>query len=285
MTVRLGFAVAAHLDCEILVVDEVLAVGDADFQKKCLGRMQHMQGDGRTVLFVSHQMSMISALCSRGVMLMNGQIFYDGDVQSAILRYQPSISSDPKHAVFDATKDRALQAGDKRSRLLRVWAESQDGVISRSFDRSDEINVCFDCELCAGTTEWPNANIHLFDSFGSHVFCVSNRMKGSDHEQRQGGNYRIKCNIPAELLNTGTYTVGVAVVYMSGGANAAFWIPQALSIHVSEDLTLTIDKERCGYAGPIPGPIRPILDWSIDRLEKGELSVGSEARHTSDQLN
>jgi hypothetical protein len=72
---------------------------------------------------------------------------------------------------------------------------------------------------------------------------------------------------------------------MSGGANAAFWIPQALSIHVSEDLTLTIDKERCGYAGPIPGPIRPILDWSIDRLEKGELSVGSEARHTSDQLN
>ncbi len=87
MYVRLAFAVAAHLRSEILIVDEVLAVGDAEFQKKCLGKMQDMAESGRTVLFVSHHMQSIAALCTKGMFLSNGQVTYAGDVNTAIQHY------------------------------------------------------------------------------------------------------------------------------------------------------------------------------------------------------
>ena len=84
MKVRLGFAIAAHLEPDILLVDEVLAVGDVEFQAKCLGKMDDVAGEGRTVIFVSHQMPMIQALCRRGILLKDGAVSYDGDVDSAI---------------------------------------------------------------------------------------------------------------------------------------------------------------------------------------------------------
>jgi lipopolysaccharide transport system ATP-binding protein len=88
MGLRLGFAVAAHLEPEILIVDEVLAVGDAAFQKKCLGKMGEVAGEGRTVLFVSHNMAAMREICQRGVLLANGSVVYDGDIASAIQTYQ-----------------------------------------------------------------------------------------------------------------------------------------------------------------------------------------------------
>lgn len=103
MTVRLGFAVAAHLDPEILVVDEVLAVGDAEFQKKAIGKMQEVsQGEGRTVLFVSHNMASIRNLCHRGIVLENGSVLYDGDVNDAIDRYLNKFSIDERRTIKDA---------------------------------------------------------------------------------------------------------------------------------------------------------------------------------------
>lgn len=103
MTVRLGFAVAAHLDPEILVVDEVLAVGDAEFQKKAIGKMQEVsQGEGRTVLFVSHNMASIRNLCHRGIVLENGSVFFDGDVSDAIDQYLNKFSVDENRSIKDA---------------------------------------------------------------------------------------------------------------------------------------------------------------------------------------
>jgi lipopolysaccharide transport system ATP-binding protein len=93
MYVRLAFAVAAHLEPEIMVVDEVLAVGDADFQKKCLGKMNEVAGHGRTVIFVSHQMSSVKALCNRGIYLKSGKVVYDGNIDSAIAQYLDSSVS------------------------------------------------------------------------------------------------------------------------------------------------------------------------------------------------
>ena len=90
MYVRLAFAVAAHLEPEILLVDEVLAVGDAQFQKKCLGKMGNVAREGRTILFVSHSMAAVQSLCSRGIVLQAGEMFYDGDVEKAIERYLQS---------------------------------------------------------------------------------------------------------------------------------------------------------------------------------------------------
>ena len=103
MTVRLGFAVAAHLEPEILVVDEVLAVGDAEFQKKAIGKMQEVsRGEGRTVLFVSHNMASIRNLCHRGIVLENGSVCFDGDVNDAIDRYLNKFSTDEHRLIKDS---------------------------------------------------------------------------------------------------------------------------------------------------------------------------------------
>ena len=108
MTVRLGFAVAAHLDPEILVVDEVLAVGDAEFQKKAIGKMQDVsQGEGRTVLFVSHNMTSIRNLCRRGIVLENGSVCYDGDVNDAVDLYMSQNSVDEFGLIIDAIKEKS----------------------------------------------------------------------------------------------------------------------------------------------------------------------------------
>lgn len=102
MKVRLAFSVAAHLEPEILVIDEVLAVGDAEFQRKCLGKMEDVAGHGRTVLFVSHHMAAVKTLCKRGIFLKNGTVTFDGDVSSAIELYQTALSdtSDANDGVF-----------------------------------------------------------------------------------------------------------------------------------------------------------------------------------------
>jgi lipopolysaccharide transport system ATP-binding protein len=98
MKVRLGFAVAAHLDPEILIVDEVLAVGDAAFQKKCLGKMQEVSTQyGRTVLFVSHNMSVVSSLCSKGLLIKDGEVKWDGSITGAIEKYADDIELKPNH--------------------------------------------------------------------------------------------------------------------------------------------------------------------------------------------
>ena len=105
MYVRLAFAVAAHLESEILIVDEVLAVGDADFQKKCLGKMSDVsQGDGRTVLFVSHNMAAVKSLCTRGIVLENGKLKFDGEVENALNIYNDVVHSDNHSVVFGDRK-------------------------------------------------------------------------------------------------------------------------------------------------------------------------------------
>src|SRR5437764_9716467 len=95
MCVRLAFAVAAHLDTEVLMVDEVLSVGDADFQAKCLGKMHDVADSGRTILFVSHAMSSVASLCTRGVLLERGSIVYAGDIESTIDNYLSTVATTP----------------------------------------------------------------------------------------------------------------------------------------------------------------------------------------------
>ena len=106
MGVRLGFSVAAHLDPEILLVDEVLAVGDAEFQKKCLGKMEDIAGEGRTVLFVSHRMTAIRSLCNRGILLDRGKLIFDGEINETLNQYMSkSLENFTKTKDFNITKN------------------------------------------------------------------------------------------------------------------------------------------------------------------------------------
>ena len=269
MTVRLGFAVAAHLDCEILVVDEVLAVGDAEFQKKCMGRMQHMQGDGRTVLFVSHQMSMITALCKRGVVLKHGQVTFDGSADEAVMSYQASFG-DARGCIFDPTA-LGQRVGDERATLKRVWIEDTQGVSKATFDIAEPIFIKMAYTLDRDDVRWPYPNFHLFDSSGKHLCVSSNKDYPSDQANCKPGVYIATCEIPGNLLNTGHYSIGAALTFMDSGVSVCFWEGHALTLQMIEDFEETLYTTRNGYSGPLPGTLRPKFSW---RIESAAQSTG-----------
>jgi lipopolysaccharide transport system ATP-binding protein len=272
MTVRLGFAVAAHLDCEILVVDEVLAVGDGDFQKKCIGRMQHMQGDGRTVLFVSHQMSMITALCKRGIVLKYGEIAFDGSADEAVMSYQSS-GDDARGCIFDPIA-LAQRIGDDRATLKRVWLVDENGISKSTFDIAEAIYIKMTYSLDRDDVRWPYPNFHLFDSSGKHLCVVSNKDYPSDRETCEPGIYIATCAIPGNLLNTGHYSIGAALTFMDNGVSVCFSESNALTFQVIEDFQRTLHTTRHGYSGMIPGPIRPVFSWRIQAAtESAEVSA------------
>lgn len=141
MYVRLAFAVAAHLESEILIVDEVLAVGDADFQKKCLGKMNDVsKGEGRTVLFVSHNMAAVKSLCTKGIVLENGLIKYNGGVEKALDAYINVEHNDDHSVLFDKTTQRS---GNGKIQFSSASISNQNGVLTNEFSIGDDITISF----------------------------------------------------------------------------------------------------------------------------------------------
>jgi lipopolysaccharide transport system ATP-binding protein len=262
MSVRLGFSVAAHLRCEVMIVDEVLAVGDADFQQKCLGKMRSMHDTGRTVLVVSHHMSMITAICDRGIVLNQGTVEFDGTAEDAVMHYLPG--SRENGAIYDVA-DGTSRIGDDRATLQKAWLESSDGVQRRIFDIGEPIIIKMQYELLRDDIPWPYANYHIFDEMGNYVFVTAGKNYPDSSAVAQLGVFISECTIPADFLNTGTFTIGVALTSMDRGTNVCFWEPDALKLQVTEKLDKTLYEKRYGYAGPIPGPIRPQLQWNIIR--------------------
>jgi lipopolysaccharide transport system ATP-binding protein len=261
MYVRLAFAVAAHLDPEIMIVDEVLAVGDGDFQKKCLGKMKSIHESGRTVLFVSHQLNMITSLCTRGIVLKEGSVTFDGPADQAVLRYQAATGRTVTATLdIDATGRRV---GDERARLHRAWLSRIDGEPCEAFllDQPIVVNMEYTVTVAAPRALYPN--VHVFDERGSYVFVTGAVPSEMPIDINRPGLWISRCTIPASLLNNGTFTVGVAVTAMTPAVEVAFWEPDALTFRISEPFTEETEKRRCGYAGEWPGPVRPQCSWLV----------------------
>src|SRR5688572_1306188 len=141
MKVRLGFAVAAHLEPEILIVDEVLAVGDAEFQKKCLGKMQDVSKHGRTVLFVSHNMSAVNALCQKGLLLTKGKIEYHGDIDKAISLYLDHNEGQFGKVTFDDQKDFQRNGDRIYGEFLSISTSNENDQVIDTFEFGKQINI------------------------------------------------------------------------------------------------------------------------------------------------
>lgn len=182
MHVRLGFAVAAHLDPEILIVDEVLSVGDAAFREKCLGKMQEVnRAEGRTVLFVSHDMANVEALCKRGVVLDAGEIAFDGNTSEAIDHYMKPLAV---KAVVDQLEDRRHQ-GTGAARILSIRFEDDEGNFRSHFRMGEAINMIVRANISEGI-ENPTFAINILTDRGvlatacisSHYSFKVGRVKG-----------------------------------------------------------------------------------------------------------
>ena len=265
MQVRLGFAVAAHLESEILIVDEVLAVGDGDFQKKCLQKMQGIRDLGRTVIVVSHQMNVVNSLCDRGVVLNKGEVSFTGKAYDTVSHYQNAGML--TLGVFDPEAS-GRRIGDARCKLYKAWLECDGKLGVSSFGLDEPIRIVMEYDVDQQIAKVVFPNFHVFDEKGEYVFCAAASLKELGIYAKAIGRFRSVCVIPSNLLNSGYFTVGVAVTCMDPGTVVSFFERSALSFQVVEDLDSTLVENRHGHAGPVPGPIRPKLDWTISLAEK-----------------
>lgn len=251
MYVRLAFAVAAHLEPEILIVDEVLAVGDAQFQKKCLGKMEEVGKEGRTVLFVSHNMAMISNLCQKGIYLDSGKIVLQGDVSQVIQRYY-QIAND-KNDVANR------RIGSDAIELLSTELVGLNGNLETTIH--DELTIRMRYKIKKNIDARCVPNFHFFAPDGSYIFVTN----ASEISKLPPGIYQADCKVPGGLLNEGAYFVGVAMTsyFDAGTFEVDFFERNALTFNVIDPMDER--SNRYGYAGPVPGIVRPKLDWHISR--------------------
>ena len=253
MYVRLAFAVAAHLNPEILIVDEVLAVGDSEFQKKCLGKMKDVANSGRTILFVSHTMASVLELCNRCVYLKDGAVFADGPAGEVVDKYIRSgeLNQAERHWAPDDAP------GDATMRLLSVRVLGPDGLPNAELTLSDSVTLEMNFEMLQ-----PGLEIApVFHVFNSQSVCLFSNAKSDDDSwarRKYGkGRYVARCTIPALILNDGTYDVHAIIVREL--SNIVIYEKQTVSFEIHEDGT-----GRGGYTGPMMGVLRQHFPWTIE---------------------
>ena len=241
MYVRLAFAVAAHLEPEILIIDEVLSVGDADFQKKCLGKMKDVSsGDGRTVLFVSHNMEAVKNLCSRVVLMEAGKVIEIGEPAPVINTYFRRNTSYFSHIKYE--KENA--PGNENVLMLGAELKIKEGEVL-TINSGFSIDFEF---LLNGDYPELNYSLNLYSVSGEHIFNSQSvsfaAIKGILHAS---------CNIPPNLMNNGDYTVSVLVV--SKGSICLYHFQNVISFEVFDD------RKNEKWFGEIGGAVRPKLNW------------------------
>lgn len=258
MYVRLAFAVAAHLEPDILIVDEVLAVGDAEFQKKCLGKMKDVsRAEGRTILFVSHQIDAISRLCNNGLLLKDGELFYNGSVEKTIKLYHDKLNENNSSIEWTLNKP-----GNNIVKLNGVRIVGEDESVSEKLDINKSIKIIIEYEvLIAG--EKLTSGINLFNQNGDYLF-TSHDIKNARSQIKLGkGKYISAVIIPGNFLAEGIMNVSVSIMSYD---------PFAIHFHEKNILSFLVvdnldgESARGIYAGEFPGLVRPILQWETQKL-------------------
>lgn len=264
MYVRLAFAVAAHLEPEILLVDEVLAVGDAAFQKKCLGKMSDVAKEGRTVLFVSHNMTAITTLCVRTVLLAEGRIAVDGISTHVVSGYLSMVSESGGERIWD---DLHNSPGSDRARLRAVRLISNDKVTSEvDIDKDVQVEVEF-WNLQPGSTR-VCANIYLLDSTGGTVLSTAG-IPGANlltdewwDKPHPPGLFRTTCTIPGNFLNEGRYYITVYILTLD---------PITVEADAQQVLSFTVfdtgEMRKGGNYGTWHGVVRVRLPWRTELIQ------------------
>lgn len=255
MYVRLAFAVAAHLESEILIVDEVLAVGDAEFQKKCLGKMGEIsKGEGRTVLFVSHNMSAVSRLCSKGILIHNGMVHTTGDVESVIEEYLKGSVGSNASRIFSLEN----APGSANIKLREAKLVNSDGEITGFYDITKPVRAVFTYEVFT-EGQFYTHGLNLYSDQGVHIFSSHDRDAQTLLEPAKIGVHTTILEIPGNLLAEGNYEISFAIMNYK---------PFEVQFHERDLLTFSVVDEMSGesvrgtYTGKFPGIIRPDLRWN-----------------------
>ncbi|MHC1740417.1 MAG: ABC transporter ATP-binding protein [Anaerolineaceae bacterium] len=258
MYMRLAFSVSAHLEPEILIVDEVLAVGDAEFQKKCLGKMSDVAGAGRTVLFVSHNMSAVLRLTQECIILDHGTMLKRAPSQEAVDWY---LSHDYEQGGERLWKPEDVPTESMPFRPIAMRVRNSAGVMTDSLRSVDPITIEFEYQLESMITGL-RVGVYLTTSRGEFVFTsfdTDEPDKYSQFTDRKPGHYISRCVLPADLLNEGRFVIGV---------NAGSY---RVKRYFQEENAILINVNTAGAPGmqwpePRQGVTRPRLNWTIEEL-------------------
>ena len=259
MYLRLAFAVAAHLEPEILVVDEVLAVGDAEFQRKCIGKMNDVAEAGRTVLFVSHNMSAVLRLTDESIVLEKGKMIMRAPSTEAVDYYLSAGHARAGEKVWGA-EDVPITADPFNPRAVRII--DNRGNIVQTIRSTEAFTIEFEYDLDAPITGL-RIGVYLYTARGEPVFTsfdTDDARMFNTHTDRAAGRYISRCVVPPDMLNAGRYTLGV---------NASSFRVRS---YFSEERALEFNSDPAGapgmhWAESRQGAIRPRLDWTIDKVD------------------
>ncbi len=255
MYMRLAFAVAAHLEPEILIVDEVLAVGDIAFQKKSLNKMRDVSQSGRTVLFVSHDMSAIARICERAIALNHGRVVSEGAANEVISEYLSASwgASAERHFAIEAE-----QYKNDNVRLKKVRIIDENGEPKSTFDIRHRIGIEATYEvLRPGQIMLPSYQVH--NQGRVHVFTIQDVSDEWKRREKEKGEYTSTAWIPGNFMAEGNFLVNIAMVTYLPKWTLHFNAMDAVSFTVFDPMTG--DTARGDFAGNMEGAVRPIVEW------------------------
>lgn len=249
MYVRLAFSIAAHLEPDILIVDEVLAVGDIEFQKRCLGKLSDIATQGRTVLFVSHNMSAINRLCSRGILLENGKLKVDGNVNDVIRDYLQDDQAFSQGLWKNQDVDKDAEMYVERIEVLN--AKNQTTTLF-NFDEKIEVKISYRTSL--SRSEFV-LGVALADAQGNDLFSSFDTDNEILRDYIPSSSNNVSCNIPARLFKPGAYTMTVFSHKQQGfGLKTVFLVR----------LNIEINSVGAVAASSRLGLLQPVLDWRVN---------------------
>lgn len=254
MQVRLGFAVAAFLEPEILVVDEVLAVGDAEFQKKAIGKMKDVaNGSGRTVLFVSHNMTAVRSLCKSGILLENGMVKETGNIESVVAKYLQEDNGLTSHRICEGNRD--FMSEDGGVELLEIGVSCPDKDFDEPISMDQDFDIIIRYRL---KKKYENFWVTIFpkNGRGDRMFSVSSS-KSVNISNHPNGEYELRCKIPANFFNWGNY-----------GLDILFYYDKKIK-YMSDIISFTINNKQLelgSWMGREPGDITPTFTFTESSL-------------------
>ncbi len=254
MVVRLAFSVAAHLEPEILLVDEVLAVGDAEFQRKCLGKMESVTSAGRTVLFVSHNLSAVRRLCPRSLLLERGKLVEDASSDTVIAKYMGQGRPDS----FQTSWESRDGPGGDEVRLRSVSLHEADGraTYDVNIEQQHDLKIVY-------STFAPNLRFRVMARFYNEFGFAFPTIEPTEQHRDDAGIYESCVTIPANLLSEGEYTVGITIYTSSGATTHYVRTEDVISFHVFDPVLGT--SARGDYAQNLHGSVRPLLPWRLTK--------------------
>ncbi len=267
MYLRLAFSVAAHLDPEILLVDEVLAVGDATFQRKCLEKMEDVGRRGRTVLFVSHNMQAIARLCPRTILLDSGGVAADGPSHKVVASY---LSSDIGTTAERRWSDSRRAPASRAARLVAVRVRSVGGEVTDAPDLRKPIGIEMEFDVLEEGWSF-SASYDFYNEEGLLLFGSIETDPEWRNKRRPIGRYATTAWVPANLFSEGTVIVNVELLTVHP-LTRHFEERQAVAFHLVD--SMDGDSARGDWGGEWSGAVRPLLSWGTRIVPSGEPDSG-----------